>query len=96
MNNYEGLSGVDREIYEYLSLDKPKSFLLFAGAGSGKTRTLVNVLQEIRDKNLGRLIQNGQRVGVITYTNAACDEIQHRLSMILYFMYQLFIALYGS
>ncbi|MFZ3409137.1 hypothetical protein L2D52_15765 [Vibrio chagasii] len=54
------------------------------------------MLQEIRDKNLGRLIQNGQRVGVITYTNAACDEIQHRLSMILYFMYQLFIALYGS
>ncbi len=74
------LIGTDREIYEYLNLDNPKSFLLFAGAGSGKTRSLVNVLQEIREKNLDRLIQSGQRVGVITYTNAACDEIQHRLS----------------
>ncbi|HCE2050740.1 TPA: ATP-dependent helicase [Vibrio parahaemolyticus] len=74
------LIGVDHEIYGYLNLDNPKSFLLFAGAGSGKTRSLVNVLQEIREKNLGRLIQNGQRVGVITYTNAACNEIQRRLS----------------
>ncbi|ELA9308642.1 ATP-dependent helicase [Vibrio parahaemolyticus] len=74
------LIGVDHEIYGYLNLDNPKSFLLFAGAGSGKTRSLVNVLQEVREKNLGRLIQNGQRVGVITYTNAACNEIQRRLS----------------
>lgn len=80
VNNSNYLVGVDREIYECLSLDDPQSFLLFAGAGSGKTRSLVNVLQEIRKNNLGRLIQNGQRVAVITYTNAACNEIQHRLS----------------
>ncbi|WP_053307669.1 UvrD-helicase domain-containing protein [Vibrio alginolyticus] len=80
MNKPNSLIGVDHEIYGYLNLDNPKSFLLFAGAGSGKTRSLVNVLQEIREKNLGRLIQNGQRVGVITYTNAACNEIQRRLS----------------
>ncbi|GLR75375.1 UvrD-helicase domain-containing protein [Aliivibrio sifiae] len=80
MSKPNSLIGVDHEIYGYLNLDNPKSFLLFAGAGSGKTRTLVNVLQEIRENNLGRLIQNGQRVGVITYTNAACNEIQRRLS----------------
>ncbi|EEO02201.1 ATP-dependent DNA helicase [Vibrio cholerae] len=80
MRDFNCLTGVDREIYEYLNLDNPRSFLLFAGAGSGKTRSLVNVLQEIREKNLARLIQSGQRIGVITYTNAACDEIQHRLS----------------
>lgn len=80
MSKPNSLIGVDHEIYGYLNLDNPKSFLLFAGAGSGKTRSLVNVLQEIREKNLGRLIQNGQRVGVITYTNAACNEIQRRLS----------------
>ncbi|MDC4170033.1 UvrD-helicase domain-containing protein [Photobacterium damselae] len=80
MSKPNSLIGIDHEIYGYLNLDNPKSFLLFAGAGSGKTRTLVNVLQEIREKNLGRLIQNGQRVGVITYTNAACNEIQRRLS----------------
>jgi DNA helicase-2/ATP-dependent DNA helicase PcrA len=73
------LIGVDKEIYDFLSLDNPKSFLLFAGAGSGKTRTLVKVLQEIRDKKLQNLIENGQKVAVITYTNAACVEIQHRL-----------------
>lgn len=70
---------VDNEIYNYLNLTNPKSFLLFAGAGSGKTRTLVNVLQKIRDNNLHTLIENGQKVAVITYTNAACTEIQHRL-----------------
>ncbi|MCR9544689.1 UvrD-helicase domain-containing protein [Vibrio alginolyticus] len=80
MSKPNSLIGVDHEIYGYLNLDNPKSFLLFAGAGSGKTRSLVNVLEEIREKNLGRLIQNGQRVGVITYTNAACNEIQRRLS----------------
>ena len=73
------LVGVDKDIYHFLNLDDPKSFLLFAGAGSGKTRTLVNVLQEIRDKRLQTLIENGQKVAVITYTNAACKEIQHRL-----------------
>lgn len=78
-NNSSSLTGVDKEIYHYLNLDNPKSFLLFAGAGSGKTRTLVNVLQEIRNKDLNRFIQNGQRIAVITYTNAACEEIQHRL-----------------
>ena len=73
------LVGVDKEIFHFLDLDKPKSFLLFAGAGSGKTRTLVNVLQEIRNKRLQKLIENGQKVAVITYTNVACKEIQHRL-----------------
>jgi DNA helicase-2/ATP-dependent DNA helicase PcrA len=79
MHHNTDLIGVDKEIYSYLNLDDPKSFLLFAGAGSGKTRTLVNVLQEIRNKDLSRFIQKGQRIAVITYTNAACEEIQHRL-----------------
>jgi DNA helicase-2/ATP-dependent DNA helicase PcrA len=79
MSNNNKLDDVDNAIYQYLDLNSPKSFLLFAGAGSGKTRTLVNVLQEIRNRNLPRFIKNGQRIAVITYTNAACQEIQHRL-----------------
>ena len=79
MSNHNKLVGVDKEIYQYLDLNSPKSFLLFAGAGSGKTRTLVNVLQEIRNRDLQRFIKNGHRIAVITYTNAACQEIQHRL-----------------
>lgn len=73
------LKGVDRDIYEYLKLDEPKSFMLYAGAGSGKTRTLVNVLQEIRSRDLRHFIMSGQRVAIVTYTNAACDEIKDRL-----------------
>lgn len=71
------LQGIDAEIYGYIADKPPQSFLLFAGAGSGKTRTLVNVLQEIKKNS--KLIQNGKRVAVITFTNAACEEIKHRL-----------------
>ncbi|GEA01231.1 DNA helicase [Alteromonas sp. KUL17] len=70
---------VDREIYQYLNLDSPSSFLLFAGAGSGKTRTLVNVLEHVKRNDLNRMIDAGSRIAVITYTNAACEEIRHRL-----------------
>ena len=40
--DYE-LDEIDSEIYKFLDLKEPQSFLLFAGAGSGKTKTLVNV-----------------------------------------------------
>jgi len=70
---------VDDEILEYLNIDSPKSFLLFAGAGSGKTRTLVNVLDAFKIKYSPELILRGQKVAIITYTNAACEEIKYRL-----------------
>lgn len=75
----------DDEIYECLNLDHPKSFFLFAGAGSGKTRSLVEVLKRFREENVERLRLSGQRVGIITYTNAACDEIKRRLEFDLSF-----------
>lgn len=74
--NFE-LIGVDSQIYEYI--ESKSSFLLFAGAGSGKTRTLVNLLQQIKKIKKDEMLIRGQKVAVITYTNAACDEIQHRL-----------------
>jgi DNA helicase-2/ATP-dependent DNA helicase PcrA len=70
---------VDDEILDCLKLESPKSFFLFAGAGSGKTRTLVNVLSRFK-KNYGKQLRfNRQKVAIITYTNAACDEIIDRL-----------------
>ena len=42
---------VDDIIYNCLKLENPKSFFLFAGAGSGKTASLVNVLK-IFKKNM--------------------------------------------
>lgn len=71
------LIGVDNQIYDYI--ESKNSFLLFAGAGSGKTRTLVNLLQKIKKTKKNEMLIKGQRVAVITYTNSACDEIQHRL-----------------
>lgn len=69
---------VDAEISTCLSENPPKSFFLFAGAGSGKTRSLVQALQFIQVNHSKRLRLHGQRVAVITYTNKACDEIKHR------------------
>ncbi|KAB0659230.1 UvrD-helicase domain-containing protein [Burkholderia diffusa] len=70
---------VDIEIAACLNLDAPKSFFLFAGAGSGKTRSLVRALQHIQNTSADRLRVKGQRVAVITFTNAASDEIKRRL-----------------
>lgn len=70
---------VDEEIAACLNLDTPKSFFLFAGAGSGKTRSLVTALQHVQTTLGERLRVKGQRVGVITFTNAASDEIKRRL-----------------
>jgi ATP-dependent DNA helicase, uvrD/REP family len=68
------------EILEKCVLSTPrKSFFLFAGAGSGKTHSLVILLKKIRD-NIGRtLLLQGKKVAVITYTNAATAEIINRL-----------------
>lgn len=70
---------VDEEIAACLNLETPKSFFLFAGAGSGKTRSLVTALQHVQMTLSERLRVKGQRVGVITFTNAASDEIKRRL-----------------
>ncbi|MCF4115220.1 MULTISPECIES: UvrD-helicase domain-containing protein [Dethiosulfovibrio] len=70
---------VDDEIKRCFSEESPKSFFMFAGAGSGKTRSLINALSFL-DKKIGsRLSTHSKQVAVITYTNAACDEISKRL-----------------
>lgn len=69
----------DDIMIECLDLKHPKSFFLFAGAGSGKTRSLVEVLNRFKNKQATELRKNGQKVAIITYTNAARDEIEHRL-----------------
>lgn len=65
----------DDEILKCLDLVNPRSFFLFAGAGSGKTRSLVSALDHVRRRQAETLRFKGQRIGVITYTNSACDEI---------------------
>jgi len=62
-----------------LNLENPKSFFLFAGAGSGKTRALVEAMKMFRSKYGQEFRLSARKVAVITYTNAACDEIIHRI-----------------
>jgi DNA helicase-2/ATP-dependent DNA helicase PcrA len=70
----------DATIIKCLDLSKPRSFFLYAGAGSGKTRSLVSAVRNTIDGKHGRqLTLTGKKIGVITYTNAACDEIKQRL-----------------
>lgn len=72
------LDSADTAIQKCISLTEPKSFFLFAGAGSGKTGSLVEALKHAR-KHLGpRLSRENRYISVITYTNAAADEISRR------------------
>ena len=70
---------VDIQISECLNPESPKSFFLFAGAGSGKTRSLVQALTEFKKNHGNKFILNNQKIAIITYTNAAADEIKQRL-----------------
>lgn len=70
---------VDIQISECLNPKNPKSFFLFAGAGSGKTRSLVAALNDFKTNHGNRFILNNQKIAIITYTNAAADEIKQRL-----------------
>jgi DNA helicase-2/ATP-dependent DNA helicase PcrA len=70
---------VNAEIITCLTADPPRSFFLYAGAGSGKTRALVTALNRLRESQGNRMQLHGQQVAVITYTNAATDEIKRRL-----------------
>ena len=62
-----------------LDLEEPKSFFLYAGAGTGKTRAVVETLDIFRDRYGTLFRRSGQKVAVITYTNAACGEVRRRI-----------------
>ena len=93
MNASDRAAGDDRDshvvddICGYIVGATPRSFFLFAGAGSGKTRTLVEVLRRITGvvKNTAggayasKLSARGQSVRVITYTKNAARVVSSRL-----------------
>ena len=68
---------VDEEIKR--CIDNKRCFFMFAGAGSGKTRSLVNLLDYIKKNYKEKLFISFKSVAVITYTNVACDEILDRV-----------------
>ena len=66
----------DEKILE--CLNKRKSFLVDAGAGSGKTSSLIRALDHIRGQARRIMVKDGQHVACITYTNIAKSEILER------------------
>lgn len=80
-------AGVVEEICGYLTEEPPRSYFLFAGAGSGKTRTLVEVLRRLTgvtkhekgERIARRLRMHGRSIRVVTYTKNAVAVINGRL-----------------
>lgn len=62
----------------YCCLDNGKSFILDAGAGSGKTHSLVMALRYLIEKKGNEFLRQGKHIACITYTNVASEEISSR------------------
>jgi len=60
-------------------LVEPRSFAVIAGAGSGKTSSLIEALELIGTTHGRELRKHGQRVACITYTKRAVQVISTRL-----------------
>lgn len=86
---------VDETLEKCILSTPRKSFFLFAGAGSGKTYSLVLLLKKIRNSIGKELLLQGKNVAVITFTNAATDEIINRLDYSSIFQISTIIVLSG-
>lgn len=85
----------DRKVRTCLA--EKRNFALIAGAGSGKTSSLIDALSRIRETDGAGLRRNGQRVACITYTKRAVEVIQERLGFDdLYFVSTLHSFLWGQ
>lgn len=71
------MTKADEAIAECLKANK--SFLLDAGAGAGKTYSLVQALRTVLKEHRRQLAANGQTIACITFTNVAKDQILERI-----------------
>lgn len=70
-------TNADIEIRECLDFDR--SFSVIAGAGSGKTTSLITALDYLREIKGVILRRDGKQIACITYTNRAVEVISGRL-----------------
>ncbi|MGD9909441.1 MAG: UvrD-helicase domain-containing protein [Candidatus Izemoplasmatales bacterium] len=81
MNNrklaIEEANKIDFEIIE--ALQKGSHFRVDAGAGSGKTYSLIRAVEWLQENKWNEFNRMNQKVACITYTNAAVDVIRSRL-----------------
>lgn len=68
---------IDNDIIEIFK--QGYNFKVEAGAGSGKTYSLMKVLTWIKENNYFKYVKKGQKIACITYTNAAVNVIKERL-----------------
>lgn len=69
---------IDKNIIK--TLCEKKSFRVEAGAGSGKTYSLMKVIEWLQENKRIEYKKNGKNVACLTFTNAAVDVIKSRLS----------------
>ena len=62
-------------------IDNINNFTVVAGAGSGKTGSLIKSLEYVRSTSGSTLRSKGQKVACITYTNAAVEVIKKRTDL---------------
>lgn len=72
-------SCVDAGIQECLRIGSGKSFITFAGAGSGKTYSLKGALEFLKDQYSDDFSCQGKQIAVVTFTNNAANEIIDRI-----------------
>ncbi|MCP4597876.1 UvrD-helicase domain-containing protein [Neptuniibacter sp.] len=59
-------------------IDENLCFRLEAGAGAGKTYSLIETIRYLISSSAEELLRNRQRIACITYTNVAKEEIENR------------------
>ncbi len=69
-------TNADIELRRYLDQQPPSCFTMVAGAGSGKTTSLVKALVHLARTRAPDLRRRGQLVACITYTEVAVREIR--------------------
>ena len=71
----ESRLNLEPEVQQIFQLiDQGRNFLLSGGAGSGKTYSLVSVINQVITEN------PTDKIACMTYTNAAVKEIEERVN----------------
>ena len=69
----------------YTAIRDGRCFRLEAGAGAGKTYSLIKALKYLIDSQSVELSKKDQKIACITYTNVAKNEIRERTCYALYY-----------
>lgn len=67
----------DRELKQVL--DRMGCFVMVAGAGSGKTTSLLKAMAHVAKEKRAELLKSGRKIACITYTDIAKDELARDL-----------------